>query len=167
MTSMRKWLVAAVVVALGLAVVVAVALRNASGYLREHRDWVAEQASSALGRPVTFGDVGMSVWGGLGARVTDLRIGEAPAFAATDDDFVRVGSVRVVVRILPALVGRYEVRRLVLEQPRVHLVWTKDGLNAASLGGGGDARGDGPAEPGRAPDEAGRAGRRLPALVGA
>jgi hypothetical protein len=162
MTTMRKVMVAAAGAALALVVVSVVVLRNASGYLREHRDWVSVQASNALGRPVTFGDVGVSVWGGLGARITDLRIGEAPAFASQNEDFVRVDSVRVVVRLLPALFGRYEVRRLVLEQPRVHLVWTKAGLNAADRGGG-DARGGGPAEPGPESRETGGGG--VPPLV--
>jgi len=165
MTTRRKVVVAAAGVALAVVGVSAVVLRNASGYLREHRDWVSVQASNALGRPVTFGNVGVSVWGGLGARITDLRIGEAPAFASQNDDFVRVDSVRVVVRLLPALFGRYEVRRLVLEQPRVHLVWTKAGLNAASRGGGGDARGGGGPEPGRPPREAGGSGGGVPALA--
>jgi hypothetical protein len=139
----RRWLLAGVV-ALGLVIAaVVVALLNFNAFLERNRDWVAERISAALGRPVAFGSVRLSLRGGLGAQVEDLRIADDPAFAR--DDFLRVQRARVVVRILPALFGRYEVRRLVLEAPEVTVIRTARGFNVESIGG---AR---PAQPGVAP----------------
>ena len=46
-----------------------VAASNLNRYLEDNREWLAQQASSALGRPVTFDKIGVSLRGGLGARV--------------------------------------------------------------------------------------------------
>jgi uncharacterized protein involved in outer membrane biogenesis len=65
-------------------------------------------------------------------RVDDLRIGDDPAYA--DGDFLQAASAQVSVRVLPALFGRWEVRRVTLRQPAITLIRDANGLNVDSLG---------------------------------
>ncbi len=128
---MRKWIVL-VIVLLVLGGAIGLALANLNSYLNSNRVWLADQVAAALGRTVTFDEVGVSILGGFGARVKNLRIGDDPAFAK--EDFVRAGEVQVAVKILPALFGRYEVRKILLEKPSLTIIREKAGFNFNSIG---------------------------------
>jgi uncharacterized protein involved in outer membrane biogenesis len=140
---MRKWIIilgiAALVVAGGVALVVA----ELNSYLNENRDWVADQAESALGRSLSFGEVGISLLGGLGVRVADLRVDDDPAFSK--EPFVSAAVVDLRVAILPALFGNIAVERVVLRSPAITVIQTAQGLSTNSLGAG-----DKPAKPKKA-----------------
>jgi AsmA protein len=128
---MRKWMVLGVVLAV-IVGAVAVALVNLNAYLNRNKDWLAGQVTQALGRNVSFSEVGVQLFGGFGARIKDLRIADDPAFSK--DDFVKAGEVQVSIRLWPALFGRYEVRRITLVRPEVIIVRTKEGFNYDSIG---------------------------------
>jgi AsmA protein len=128
---MRKILILGAVL-LVLAGALFFAAINLNHYLAENRAWLAEQASAALGRPVAFDEIGVSLRGGLGARVTSVAIGEDPTFGK--GDFLRAGRIDAVIKILPALRGRYEVARVEIDAPEIHVIKTRSGFNFDSLG---------------------------------
>ena len=128
---MRKWIILGVIL-LVIAGAVALALTNLNSYLNRNKDWLAGQVENALGRKVSFSEIGVQLFGGFGARIKDLRIADDPAFSK--DDFVKAGDVEVSIHLWPALFGRYEVKRVALIQPEVTIVRTKDGFNYDSLG---------------------------------
>lgn len=129
---MRKAIVVAGVVAFVVIGLVALAAINLDGYLNANRGLVAERVEAALGRKVAFGEVGISWRGGLGVRVSDLHVGDDPAFSK--EDFVAAEAVDVRVKLLAALFGRIEVDRVILRAPRVTLIQTAQGLSIDSLG---------------------------------
>ncbi len=153
---MRKLLIVLGVLVLAVAGAVALVVANLDSYVNENRDWVAEQAEAALGRPVGFGEVGISLWGGLGVRVADLRIDDDPAFSK--EPFVTAKAIDLRVALAPALRGEIVVDRAVLRSPSITVIQTERGLSTASLGGATEEE---PPEPPAADDaEAG-----LPAFV--
>ncbi len=131
---MRKVLIIGMVFVVALAAALALAFRNLDTYLTENRDLVAAEVAEVLGRDVHFESVAVSWRGGFGVRVNALRIGDDPAFS--DEDFLSADAVDVRVRLLPALLGRVEVARVVLRAPRVFVTQTREGLSTDSLGGG-------------------------------
>ena len=134
---MRKWILGFAIACLVVVGALALLAANLNSYLQENREWVAEQAQSVLGRPLSFGEAGISLMGGVGVRVADLRIGDDPAFSK--EDFVRADAVDVRVAILPLLTGSVEVTRVVLRAPAITVIQTAKGLSTDSLGGGGKA----------------------------
>ena len=128
---MRKWIIFGVILAV-IVSAVALALANLNSYLNRNKDWLAGQVENALGRKVSFSEIGVQLFGGFGARIKDLKIADDPAFAK--GDFVKAGDVQVSIRLWPALFGRYEVKRVALLQPEVTIVRTKDGFNYDSIG---------------------------------
>ena len=131
---MRKVLIIGMVFVVALAAALALAFRNLDTYLTENRDLVAAEVAEVLGRDVHFESVAVSWRGGFGVRVNALRIGDDPAFS--DEDFLSADAVDVRVKLLPALLGRVEVARVVLRAPRVFVTQTREGLSTDSLGGG-------------------------------
>lgn len=154
---MRKWIIILGVVILVVAGGIALVLANVNSYLNENREWVAGQAESALGRSVSFGEIDVSLLGGLGVRVADLRIGDDPAFS--QEPFVSADAIDLRVAILPALFGNIEVGRVVLRSPAITVIQTARGLSTDSLGGGAE-----PAEPAKPAEEAAEKGG-LPSFV--
>jgi len=130
---MRTWGVLLGVVALAVAACCYAAL-NLNRYLNENRDWIAERAEQAIGRRVDFDSVGISVRGGLGVRVDNVRVADDPDYS--DLPFLRADALVVRVKILPALFGRYEVSRIVLEKPSLTVVRKPTGLNVGGLAAG-------------------------------
>ena len=128
---MRKILILGAVVLI-LVGALFVAASNLNSYLAENREWLAEQASSALGRSVAFDEIGVSLRGGLGARITSVAIGEDPAFGK--GEFLRADRIDAVIKILPALRGRYEVARVEIDAPEIQVIKTQGGFNFDSLG---------------------------------
>jgi uncharacterized protein involved in outer membrane biogenesis len=128
---MRKLVILGAVL-LVLAVALFVAANNLNRYLDENREWIAEQATSALGRSVAFDEIGVSFRGGLGARVTSVVIGEDPVFG--EGEFLRADRIDAVIKILPALRGRYEVARVEIDAPEINIIKVQSGFNFDSLG---------------------------------
>jgi uncharacterized protein involved in outer membrane biogenesis len=154
---MRRWLVVLLVVMLLGVGALAVAVVNLDAWINANRDAVAEQVKGAIGREVAFGEVGLSLRGGLGVRVAQLRIGDDPAFSK--EDFVSADAAELRVKILPALLGRIEVARVVLLTPRVTVIQTAQGLSTDSLGGREEQK------PGQIPPEETPSSAALPLLV--
>lgn len=157
---MRRW---GLIVVVSLAVVgglVGFALFNVDRYLNENRDWIASRVESATGRRVSFGEIGLSLWGGVGAAVSELTIADDPAYS--DEPFLRADLVRVQVALWPALFGRIEVREIVLEAPTIRLIRTASGMNFDSIG---STAADEEAPPARSSGDAGdEAAAGAPAL---
>ena len=82
----RKLAVAVVVLAVTLVGGLLLASANLDSWLDENRDWLAGEVQRVVGREVSFGEIGVSIWSGFGVRVADISIGEDPAFS--DGDFV-------------------------------------------------------------------------------
>jgi uncharacterized protein involved in outer membrane biogenesis len=128
---MRKWIILGVILAVSVGAF-ALALTNLNSYLNRNKEWLAGQVENALGRKVTFSEIGVQFFGGFGARIKDLKIADDPAFSK--DDFVKAGDVQVSIRLWPALFGRYEIKRVSLVEPEVTIVRTHDGFNYDSIG---------------------------------
>ena len=131
---MRKLLILLVVL-LVIVTGFSFAAYNFNSYLQDNREWLAEQASTALGRPISFDEIGLSFRNGLGARLGNLSIGDDPAFAK--EDFLKVGRADVLVKLVPLLSGRYEIQQIVLESPEVNIIQSGKGFNFDSLGQSG------------------------------
>ncbi len=155
---MRRWLVALGCIVLLLGLGLGLAAYNLDAYLNANRDAIAGEVSRALGREVAFGEVGVSLRGGLGVRVADLAIGDDPAFSK--DSFLTAGALEVRVKVLPALRGRIEVDRVVLRSPAITVIRTARGLSTESLG-----RGAAEPAPAPSPEESSAPGALLVALV--
>lgn len=83
------------------------------------RDLAVRRAAAALGRDVSVGEVSVSLRGGLGVRLTDVRVGNLPGFPA--GDLMTVDGVDLKLRLRPLLARRVQADRLVLERPTLIL----------------------------------------------
>jgi AsmA protein len=127
-----RWLLAtagalAVLVVIGLAV--ASRLVNAPGF----QSYVAQTASRALGRSVSFARLSIAVFPRPAVRLSRLQVAEDPAFGP--GPFLAVGEGRMQLRLWPLLIGRVELVDLSLEAPTIELIEDGHGRwNWGSLG---------------------------------
>lgn len=128
---MRKVMIGAVIL-LMLGGVVVLALRNLSGFVERNKDFFVTRAEKALGRKVTVGEIGVTLWGGIGVRLTDFAIGDDPAFSA--EDFLRATDLQVNVQFIPLLWKELRIKRFILHRPVITVIRNKAGqLNVATL----------------------------------
>ena len=73
-------------VLLGL-VILAGALVNLNGLINRNKDYLLAQAKEALGRDVKIGDIGVTLWSGIGVRLKEFSLADDPSFAK--EPFVR------------------------------------------------------------------------------
>lgn len=127
-----KW----VLIGIGVLLLLAVALLLAVPYLVNTsgvQAAIAQAASQALGRPVSFASLSLAALPLPALRLTDLRVAEDPKFGTTP--FLTVGEGRLGLRLWPLLRGRVEVTELTLERPRLSLIQESGGRwNIASFG---------------------------------
>jgi AsmA protein len=136
---LARWLA----VGLLVLVVLAAVLLAAVPYLVDVpriQGLIAHSASQALGRPVKFSGVSISVFPLPAVVLEDLEVAEDPAFGG--GPFLRVDRAEVRLRLWPLLLLRVELGDFVLQKPSIALIKRADGRwNIASLGAAGEPRG--------------------------
>ncbi|MBI2152948.1 MAG: AsmA family protein [Candidatus Rokubacteria bacterium] len=154
-----KW----ILIVVGALIVLAIVLLAAIPYLvdlPQLRAYVAQSAAHALGRPVKFSELSLSVLPLPAVVLKDLEIAEDPRFG--DTPFLKVGEGRFRLGLAPLLSRRIEFTELALERPRVELIQDGSGRwNVASLGAAAEG---GPATS-RAPGRPAGAGAAAPLPV--
>ena len=120
---------AVLLIAVGL---LAFALINLNSLIASNKDRILHQVEQTLGREVAVQEIGVTVWGGIGARLTQFRIADDPAFSA--DAFVRADDLQVNVALWPLLSQEIQVSRLILNSPQIQLIRDEQGqFNFTSL----------------------------------
>jgi uncharacterized protein involved in outer membrane biogenesis len=138
---------------IGIIIVITVAL-SLNSLIDKNRDRILDQVRSALGRQVAADRIVVNLWGGFGARVDSVRIGDDPQFS--DADFIQATAAVAVAEIWPLLHGQLQIRRVDLKDPRIHLIRDPSGRwNYESIGPSRTAAA--PGSPQRAPSAEGRA----------
>jgi AsmA protein len=114
---MRKRIIAGVVLALSSVLVFGVL--NINFLVRRNKDYLIGQAEQALGRKITVDEIDVTLWP-VGARLVNFALADDPAFSA--DAFLSAKDLRVDVRLLPLLIGRFRLKGMVLESPLITIV---------------------------------------------
>jgi AsmA protein len=129
---MRKWIIiGAVFFCLGLVLVLA--LLNLNSLINRNKDYFVAQAERALGRKVSVGDVGITLWGGIGLRLSNFTMSDDPSFSSSH--FVRAEDLQINVKLMPLLRKDFQVKRLILHRPFIEVVRNKDGqFNFSTIG---------------------------------
>lgn len=141
---MRKWLIAGVVL-LCLCVIVVLALLNLNGLINRNKDYLLSQAQQALGRKVSVGEIGMTLWNGIGLRLNNFALSDDRSFSS--GDFIRAGNLQVNVKLLPLLRKEFQIKRLILHDPVIGIIRNKNGVfNFSSIGKQGKEREKAPPE---------------------
>ena len=155
---MRKLTIVAAVLVVVIALV-AFALSNLDTLIADNKDRIVAQIADALGREVEVAEIGVSLWPGIGVRLSGFRVADDPAFST--EDFVRAEAARLDVALWPLLSRDIRVTRFVLQKPEIRIIRDADGrFNFESLTPTPAAEATG--EPGATPAEE-QAG--LPLLV--
>jgi AsmA protein len=144
---MKRWLriVGIVFAILLLIVIVLPFVINVNRF----RPQVESQASAALGRQVTVGNLSLSLLSGsVGAD--NIAITDDPVFSKSP--FVTAQSLKVGVEVLPLLSSKFNVTYITLEQPQITLLKAANGKwNFSSIGGASAKKEPEPKSGGSAP----------------
>src|SRR5207237_414310 len=116
---MRKWIIVGVVLLL-LCVAGVVAVLNVNSYIARNKDYLISQAEQALGRKVSVDDVEVSLWNGIGFRLTNFAMSDDPAFSSAE--FVRAKDLQVNLKFLPLLRRDVRVIKLILHNPAMSII---------------------------------------------
>jgi len=129
-----KWLVG-VVAALVLVVVAALIAVPFLVDTPRVQALIASNASQALGRPVKFRSMSISVLPLPAVALHGLEIAEDPQFGTTP--FVQLETGKVRLKLGPLLTGRVELGDIELKKPVITVVQAADGrMNISTLGTG-------------------------------
>jgi len=128
---MRKLGIVVLIIAAVMVIVVMVVPPLVN--INRHHDRIQTQLQKRLGRPVSLGQMRLSVLPPA-IRVDNAVIGEDPAFL-TGRPFAEVQELDVRAKLWPLVHGDIEVQSLNLRKPQIELVRNQQGVwNFASLG---------------------------------
>jgi uncharacterized protein involved in outer membrane biogenesis len=129
---MRKWIISSAVL-FCLCLVVVFALLNLNSLINRNKDYFLAQAEQALGRKVSVGDVGVTLWGGVGLRLSNFTMSDDPSFSSSH--FVRAEDLQINVKLMPLLRKDFQVKRLILHRPLIEIIRNKEGkFNFSTIG---------------------------------
>jgi AsmA protein len=127
----RTLKIVAIVVAVLLVIVIAIPfLINVNSF----RPRIESEASRALGRQVSLGNLSLSLLTGT-VGVDDIKISDDPAFSKSP--FVTAKALKVGVELMPLILSKQlNVTSITLDQPQITLLKAANGAwNFSSLGG--------------------------------
>ena len=129
--SKRTLKIAGIVIAAVLVILIALPLFI---NINSFRPKIESELTSALGRPVTLGDMSLSLFGGSVA-VENVSIADDPAFSK--EPFVKAKSLKVGVEVMPLLFSKQlNITGIVLDEPQITLLKGANGTwNFSTLGG--------------------------------
>ena len=129
--SKRTLKIAGIVVAAVVVILIALPLFiNVNSF----RPKIESEVTSALGRPVTLGDLSLSLFSGK-VGVENVSIADDPAFSKSP--FITAKSLEVGVELMPLIFSKQlNVTGIVLDEPQITLLKASNGTwNFSSLGG--------------------------------
>ena len=132
---MRKLLIIAAAIIAVMIVVTVLALANLNSLINGNKDYLLARAQESMGRTMTVGEIGLTLWGGIGVRLKQFALSDDPVFSS--EPFVRAADLQVNMKLLPLLLKReLEIRNMVLHRPVINVLRDKSGqFNFATIGG--------------------------------
>ncbi len=131
---MRKLILCGCVLLLVIGGLLVFAAYNLNDLANQNKDQLLAQVEQALGRKVQIGEIGLTFWGGIGARLRNFALADDPAFSS--DNFVQATDLQVNVKLMPLLNQEIEVKRVILHDPVIRVIRNAQGIfNFASLSG--------------------------------
>jgi AsmA protein len=127
----RPLKIVGIVVAVLIVIVIAIPFFIDANAFRPRLE---SELTAALGRPVTVGNLSLSLLSG-GVTADNISIADDPAFSKSP--FVQAKSLKVGVELLPLIFSKtFNVTELTLNQPEIALVHSQEGdkWNFSSLG---------------------------------
>jgi AsmA protein len=111
------------------------------------RPKIESEVTNALGRPVTLGNLSLSILTGT-VGVDNINVADDPAFSKSP--FITAKSVKVGVELMPLIFSKQlNVTGIVLDEPQITLLKSASGTwNFSSLGGGSAKKSPEPAKSG-------------------
>ena len=115
--------------------------------INSFRPKIESELTGALGRPVTLGDLSLSLFGGT-VGVENVSIADDPAFSKSP--FITMKSLKVGVELMPLIFSRQlNITGIELEEPQITLLKGPNGTwNFSSLGGASKSTSPEPAKSG-------------------
>jgi AsmA protein len=115
--------------------------------INSFRPKIESELTSALGRPVTLGELSLSLFSG-NVGVENVSIGDDPAFSKSP--FITMKSLKVGVEVMPLIFSRQlNITGIALEEPQITLLRASNGTwNFSSLGGASKEKSPEPAKSG-------------------
>jgi len=89
--------------------------------------YAIEKAENYLGRDVSIETIDISIWGGLGLKLVDVKVSNPAGFK--EDYFLKTDNVDVKMQLWPLLSGDFRVDRFILNNPEIKLHKLSDGTN--------------------------------------
>jgi uncharacterized protein involved in outer membrane biogenesis len=120
-------------VALAISSILILAVLNINFLIRRNKDYLIARLEQALGRQISVDRIEVTLWP-LGARLTNVAIAEDPAISP--GEFLRANGLRVEPRILPLLVGRFELDTMEVDSPSITILRSAEGRYSFPGAGG-------------------------------
>jgi len=148
-TMKRNLKIAGIVVAVLLVILLVLPLLiNVNSF----RPKIESEVSNAVGRPVTLGDLSLSIITGM-VKVNDISIADDPSFSKSP--FFTSKSVKVGVKLLPLIFSKQlNVTEIVVDEPQITLLSNAKGKwNFSNIGGTSTKEPPAPERSGSAPPQ--------------
>ena len=146
---MKKLLIVVGIVVVLLAAAVAILVANLDKVVDSKKEYILEQAETALGRSVTIDEIGVTLSRGIGVKLRGVAIADDPAFSG--EPFVEAGDLTVRVKLWPLIRKQIEIKRLVLNDPVINVTRDENGtfnfdsmISSPQPGGGAATSSDAP-----------------------
>lgn len=122
---MRKLVIALMVLIIVVGALLGWALYNIDSVVASYKDRIIEAAEQHTGRKISFDRINIKLRGGIGVRIRDFSMAEAPSFGV--GRFLQVSEIHVNFG-LDALRRQVSVKRVVLQRPEIRVVRNAKGL---------------------------------------
>ena len=114
---MKKTLIILIGIILFLALLMGAAIALSPVFLNKYKDPILAKVGEAVDREIRLGDIRLTLFTGIGLRLTDVAVSNAKGFR--EEPMLTMADLDVKVKLLPLLRKEYQVTRVILKEPRL------------------------------------------------
>ena len=126
---MKKIIIACVVLMGCVGIVLGYAAFNANALIESYKPELERIASDALGSPVSFGAIKVSIFPRARLLVDDVRVGGGDP----SSEGLSLGGLSLRIKLLPLLKRTLTITALILTDPSITAIYDEDGIHIAGL----------------------------------
>ncbi len=95
-------------------------------FLNKYKDQILARAGEAVNRSIRLGDIRLTIFTGLGVRLKDVSVSNAPGFRS--EPMLTMESLDVKIKLLPLLAKQLQADRIIFQTPTILIEKNKAGL---------------------------------------
>ncbi|MBN2327894.1 MAG: AsmA family protein [Candidatus Omnitrophica bacterium] len=121
----RRFVFIVILIAVLLLGAGALVVLNLGRVVNSNKEFILAKAKEAVGREISIDQIDVTLWTGVGVRLSNFSIADDPTFST--ERFVQADNLEIYFKLMPLFRKQLEISHLTLVKPAITIIQNKEG----------------------------------------